>query len=1048
MVKGHTRKLLFGGVFAFVLMAVSMVFCSNTVSATQFDMSIKSYMTVDFPSFIFIDASPHYGGIQTADASLRVSTNEDGYTVLVTADGPSAGEGDISRTSLVNTSENALIPTLTTSKTKLDFPVGYWGFSIDDGENYRGMTTYDDVNRFTLSSDQPGTSSVTNFKFGVKIDDVQPAGVYNNVILITAVANVQDIPEPSETRAKALLGNTGHLVFVYDNENYEVGDPYINSYTSMTIDEVYDNIPLFPTDDWYGSLPWLNNDSLITSVDFESSFEFFKPISTKAWFYSLSNLTSINGIESLNTSRVSDMSYMFYGTFKSNSSAPGLKEISKLDVSNVVDMSYMFAYVGQHGDSYHYNTSNDSHSGEILSIGHWDVSNVENMSHMFDMFGSYNQSYHYIGDIGDWDTSNVRNMSYMFTGLYSYDGGSFNISETDSDRNYRAGRLDLHKWDVGNVTNMEGMFASAYYNTTYMSTVLINVDGWDVRNVTDISNLFSSCGNDTTIIANNWKLDSVVDATNLFNRAGGPHYYSYYNSMKSSLTVSLRNWSMGSQSNFFSSGSATFGSYSVSDAKLHSVSIDARNWDISNVNRDNLRYTFNGIGSILSLNVSGWDVSGVTVLSYAFSNNYIIDNLDVSGWNVGSVTNMEGIFSYSSLKNVVGIEAWNTHNVTNMKMAFYGGVRDENDYNTYYHNDTYNSRANFSLTGWDVSNVLDMSSMFENSPLSERLLDSIEGWNPAKAESMASMFRNSSFGKSYFNESIAANVDFTNWSVSKVSDMSRMFDGIMILGGGVIDLSNWDTSSLSNIYSMFGNIHSDWNDDYSGQIYVNLSNWDVRGVSDMSWLFGGMVASPRSYSGGTTVGFDIFHINLSGWDTSNVVHMDNMFSSSTSIVDYGNYYGFREIVDGIANLDTHNVESMSYMFKGFCTDPDVWNYDFSNWDTRKVTDMSYMFKAIEYYEGNYWEITKNVAIDLSSLDTSAVLNMSHMFEGAGKNATSFSLNLSGFDTSNVQNMSYMLYGMGKNASSLSVNISGWNVSNVTNHQYFSDRLEIIQPNWP
>jgi surface protein len=136
------------------------------------------------------------------------------------------------------------------------------------------------------------------------------------------------------------------------------------------------------------------------------------------------------------------------------------------------------------------------------------------------------------------------------------------------------------------------------------------------------------------------------------------------------------------------------------------------------------------------------------------------------------------------------------------------------------------------------------------------------------------------------------------------------------------------------------------------------------------------------------------------------------------------------------------------MFKGFCTDPDVWNYDFSNWDTRKVTDMSYMFKAIEYYEGNYWEITKNVAIDLSSLDTSAVLNMSHMFEGAGKNATSFSLNLSGFDTSNVQNMSYMLYGMGKNASSLSVNISGWNVSNVTNHQYFSDRLEIIQPNWP
>ena len=86
-------------------------------------------------------------------------------------------------------------------------------------------------------------------------------------------------------------------------------------------------------------------------------------------------------------------------------------------------------------------------------------------------------------------------------------------------------------------------------------------------------------------------------------------------------------------------------------------------------------------------------------------------------------------------------------------------------------------------------------------------------------------------------------------------------------------------------------------------------------------------------------------------------------------------------------------------------------------------------------------------MDISDLDTSAVRDMSHMFYQAGQGATDFVLDL-GFDTSNVRDMNYMLYGIGKHAANCSVDISNWNVGNVSDHRYFTDRLDLVQPNWP
>ena len=103
-------------------------------------------------------------------------------------------------------------------------------------------------------------------------------------------------------------------------------------------------------------------------------------------------ITKYGHISLWNTSKVTDMSDMFYGATDFN------KDISKWNTSNVTDMSWMF-YGAKEFNQY---------------IGGWDTSKVTNMSRMFDCAHKFN------GDISKWNTSNVTNMSNMFNGVTNF----------------------------------------------------------------------------------------------------------------------------------------------------------------------------------------------------------------------------------------------------------------------------------------------------------------------------------------------------------------------------------------------------------------------------------------------------------------------------------------------------------------------------------------------------------------------------------------------------------------------------------------------------
>ena len=134
---------------------------------------------------------------------------------------------------------------------------------------------------------------------------------------------------------------------------------------------------------------WLTQKENIYKVVFDASFANARPTSCYKWFDGCANLTNIEGIENLNTEKVTNMGSMFSGCYVLTS-----LDVSNFNTQNVEDMSYMF---------------NRCIKLTSLDVSNFNTQKVEKMNFMFSCCEGLNSL-----DLSKFDTQNVTNMSYMF----------------------------------------------------------------------------------------------------------------------------------------------------------------------------------------------------------------------------------------------------------------------------------------------------------------------------------------------------------------------------------------------------------------------------------------------------------------------------------------------------------------------------------------------------------------------------------------------------------------------------------------------------------
>ena len=512
---------------------------------------------------------------------------------------------------------------------------------------------------------------------------------------------------------------------------------------------------------WYKPDGNGDNTNIIKKVVFDASFANARPTSCYEWFYGCTHLTTIEGIEYLNTENVTNMSWMF-----SDCSALTTLDVSNFDTKNVTDMIGMFS---------------GCRTLTTLDVSNFNTQNVTNISGMF-----YGCSTLTTLDIANFDTQNVTDMNYMFWGCAALT------------------TLDVSHFDTQNVTNMSSMFYGCYELTTP------DVSNFDTKNVTNMSWMFSFDPALTTIYASDKFVTTACEEDeNMFkdciNLVGAVPYdenkvgkemanytTGYFTDIASKVAESYAVFDEATNTLTFkhdtnkpagafalNEGENLPGWYKFDDNN-HSHNANIIKKVIFDASFANARPTscynwFYGCTDLTTIEgIEYLNTENVTNMSWMFSECSALTTLDVSNFDTKNVMEMRYMFGSCTKLKTLDVSSFNTQNVTDMNWMFsYCSVLTTLD-----------------LSNFDTKNVTDMSGMFSNcSALTTLDLSSFKTQN---VTDMSRMFKDCS---------ALTTLDVSNFDTQNVTDMSRMFNDCSALT--TLDVSNFDTQNVTDMSRMF-----------------------------------------------------------------------------------------------------------------------------------------------------------------------------------------------------------------------------------------------------
>ena len=375
------------------------------------------------------------------------------------------------------------------------------------------------------------------------------------------------------------------LTFHYDKK-YDITTTATKKYTLPT-----------STDDTFWATSSEGISDNITQVVFSEDFVDAKPSTCYKWFSDMKNLTTITGMEYLNTSEATDMRMMFNGC-----TSLTLLNLAKFNTEKAENMASMFQ---------------NCSSLTSLDLSSFNTEKVTDMSNMF------NGCQKLISvNVKSFNTEKVTNMSNMFNNcqkLTTIDLSEFNAPEVTSMCSMFKDCEALPALSLTNLNSVKATdMSSMFYGCRALAT--LDLSGMVTSKVTTMKSMFRLCKSLTSLDLSGFNTDKVDDMS----------YLLYYCSKLSDINLGTINTpNVTTMANMFDGCEA-----------LKTVDVSVLN----TAKVTNMAFMFRNCTSLESLDLSTFNTESLTNMGNMFQWSESLKEIDMSGFNTQNVTNMEALF--------------------------------------------------------------------------------------------------------------------------------------------------------------------------------------------------------------------------------------------------------------------------------------------------------------------------------------------------------------------------------------------------------------------
>ena len=268
--------------------------------------------------------------------------------------------------------------------------------------------------------------------------------VSNGSDMFTGCKSLKDYSDSKTDHTYANCGTTGYFTPVFDYAEFDNATGTLTFRRGLSKPEgAYD------LNEGNIKPGWLTQKENIYKVVFDASFANARPTSCCLWFADCFYLTEIEGIENLNTEKVTNMGSMFSGC-----SALTSLDVSNFNTQNVKNMNGMFC---------------DCSNLTSLDLTNFNTAKVTNMGNMF--LGCPNLT---SLDLTNFNTAKVTDMHFMFKGCSALTS------------------LDLTNFNTAEVRDMNRMFYMLDKSSTALTTIYVS-DNFVTTNVQNGEKMFKNC---------------------------------------------------------------------------------------------------------------------------------------------------------------------------------------------------------------------------------------------------------------------------------------------------------------------------------------------------------------------------------------------------------------------------------------------------------------------------------------------------------------------------------------------------------------------------